>query len=237
MQSYSNLPEEIIIDVLSRLPAKSVGRCRCVSKPWRALLSRPKFIRAHLDRSRNLGQESLIFISESQYALFSVSLDSAQQVFDEITISATKLSFADHPDSWVRVYATCDGLVLVGGKEHKKFVLNPVTREIREVPPSPFALDPGACFIMHGLGYDSVSDDYKIVTLSFYDTDNDCGYDPATDDYCTEMFVNVYSLKSNSWRRAESSPYDHAVSHVTSGVFVNGCIHWLVGQQTISLLL
>uniref|UniRef100_A0A7C9EHW6 F-box domain-containing protein n=1 Tax=Opuntia streptacantha TaxID=393608 RepID=A0A7C9EHW6_OPUST len=85
MQSYSNLPEEIIIDVLSRLPAKSVGRCRCVSKPWRALLSRPKFIRAHLDRSRNLGQESLIFISESQHALFSVSLDSAQQVFDEIT--------------------------------------------------------------------------------------------------------------------------------------------------------
>lgn len=232
MGSYSNLPEEIIIDILSRLPAKSVGRCRCVSKPWRALLSRPKFIRAHLDRVRNLGQESLIFISESQHALFSVSLGDAHQVFDEITISATRLSFADHPDSWTQVYCSCDGLVLVGDNEGQKFVLNPVTREIRGVPPSPFALDPSACFTMYGLGYDSASDDYKIVTLSYYDTDNEHGYDPTTDDYSTEMFVNVYSFKTDSWKRVESSPYDHAVGHVTSGVFVNGCIHWLASRTT-----
>nr|XP_027122025.1 F-box/kelch-repeat protein At3g23880-like [Coffea arabica] len=44
----SNSPQELIIPVLSRLPAKSVGKCRCVWKLWRSLLSDPLFIKAHL---------------------------------------------------------------------------------------------------------------------------------------------------------------------------------------------
>ncbi|CAL1379737.1 unnamed protein product [Linum trigynum] len=40
------LPEELTIEILSRLPSPStVGRCRCVSRWWRDILSDPEFIR------------------------------------------------------------------------------------------------------------------------------------------------------------------------------------------------
>ncbi|KAL3617103.1 hypothetical protein CASFOL_039497 [Castilleja foliolosa] len=32
-----DLPEDILINIFSRLPTKSVGKCRCVSRSWRTL--------------------------------------------------------------------------------------------------------------------------------------------------------------------------------------------------------
>lgn len=42
-----SLPEDIIFDVLARLPVKMLCQLRCVSKTWRALISDPAFIAAH----------------------------------------------------------------------------------------------------------------------------------------------------------------------------------------------
>ncbi|CAN6244472.1 unnamed protein product [Urochloa humidicola] len=41
-----SLPEDIIFDVLSRLPVRTICRLRCVSKAWRALISDPAFAAA-----------------------------------------------------------------------------------------------------------------------------------------------------------------------------------------------
>lgn len=222
MRSYSNLPEDIIVDILSRLPAKSVGQCRCLSKAWRTLLSEPHFIRNHLHWSIILRQESLLFFSNSGGSLVSASLSNDYHLFDQITISPTRLSFPGHPGFWAWFHGSCDGLLLVGDK-FKKFVVNPITREIREVPQSPFALEPHACFTSYRLGYDSVHDDYKIVTLSSHVVNKFTGI--LVD--CNEMFFDVYSLKTGSWKRAESFPCDHSLIRYVSGVFVNGSIHWL----------
>ncbi|CAI9117927.1 OLC1v1019419C1 [Oldenlandia corymbosa var. corymbosa] len=46
-----NLPDELIIEILTWLPAKTLLRFRCVSKSWRALISTPKFIKAQLENS------------------------------------------------------------------------------------------------------------------------------------------------------------------------------------------
>ncbi|KAG0531301.1 hypothetical protein BDA96_04G011900 [Sorghum bicolor] len=45
------LPEDIIFDVLSRLPVKTLCRFRCVSKSWRALISSPAFASAQASRA------------------------------------------------------------------------------------------------------------------------------------------------------------------------------------------
>ncbi|RLN25114.1 hypothetical protein C2845_PM07G13050 [Panicum miliaceum] len=46
-----SLPEDIIFDVLARLPVKTLCRLRCVSKGWRALISDPTFAAAQGSRS------------------------------------------------------------------------------------------------------------------------------------------------------------------------------------------
>jgi hypothetical protein len=47
----NSLPNEVIAEILSRLPVKSVIRFRCVSKTWCSLISSPHFIATHLSRA------------------------------------------------------------------------------------------------------------------------------------------------------------------------------------------
>ena len=81
----------------------------------------------------------------SQNSLYYASRDNAHHLLDETTVSVFSilcLGFGDHPDSRTRVYASCDGLLLVGDDERNKFVLNPVAKEIRGAAQLPFAVCP-----------------------------------------------------------------------------------------------
>ncbi|RZC74828.1 hypothetical protein C5167_050306 [Papaver somniferum] len=49
----SQIPEDIIINILSRLPIDSIARFRCVSKSWSDLFSNPYLFKLH--RSMFLG--------------------------------------------------------------------------------------------------------------------------------------------------------------------------------------
>ncbi|KAK9741604.1 hypothetical protein RND81_03G116700 [Saponaria officinalis] len=219
------IPQELMVNILSRLPAKSIGRCRCVSKPWRCLLSEVHFIKAHLDRTTEfMDNRLLMLISSESNTLYNASI--AHNSLGEITALATELGFVTSSEFRTEGMPFCNGLILMQDDMGKRLLVNPTTKEVRDLPVSPYALDPHASFTMYGLGYDHVSDDYKVVTLSYYDTYNE--YEPE----CTEMFVNVYSGRSGTWKQGESSPYDHAVGHVTAGVFFGGRIHWLATRTS-----
>jgi hypothetical protein len=45
------LPDDVLVEILLHLPAKSVFRFRTVCKSWRHLLSDPVFIREHYRRA------------------------------------------------------------------------------------------------------------------------------------------------------------------------------------------
>lgn len=42
------LTEDIILNILHRLPLKSLGKCKVVSKSWHSLISNPEFAKFHL---------------------------------------------------------------------------------------------------------------------------------------------------------------------------------------------
>ncbi|KAK4425840.1 F-box/kelch-repeat protein [Sesamum alatum] len=207
-----DLPREILIDIFSRLPPKSVGKCRCLAKIWRQQLSTPHFIKSHLTRKTR--QENLILITPSH------SIHSISTIKDDAISRKLEL-----PGNWTEVVGSCDGMVLLVNEDHEKFLVNPITLQQVQLPNSPQALNRMESFSMHGFGYDSSSDDYKVVTLSYYDTDNE--YEPD----CVDTFVDVYSVKRGVWKRVNSSPYDHAVPEPSPGAFVNGAIHWLASSR------
>lgn len=46
-----HIVHEIVVDVLSRLPVKSLLRFKSVSKEWQSIITDPKFVSLHLNRS------------------------------------------------------------------------------------------------------------------------------------------------------------------------------------------
>jgi hypothetical protein len=51
--SSQSLPDDVVTEILAYLPAKSVGRLRCVSPSWRDMLSTALFVKLHLKRAND----------------------------------------------------------------------------------------------------------------------------------------------------------------------------------------
>ncbi|KAM3340851.1 hypothetical protein P3S68_028486 [Capsicum galapagoense] len=70
----SDIPPEVIDEILSRLPVKSLLRFKCVSKSFKSLIDSPKFIQAHL-KQQSLKPNSdgkLLILNKNQKKLFSL---------------------------------------------------------------------------------------------------------------------------------------------------------------------
>ncbi|KAL7123046.1 hypothetical protein ACP275_01G081200 [Erythranthe tilingii] len=223
--AISELPDEIMIDILSRLPAKSVGKSRCVSKPWRTILSGNQFIKAHLTHLKRTHQQNLIFIT-GDFSIRTISAIQNDAVSREIELGLEK--------KWSDVLGSCDGLVLLQNDDEDKFLLNPITMQLVKVPDWPAPSYKDESIGMHGFGYDSSIDDYKIVSVSYHD--------PR--EYVSSVvhtFVDVYCVRSGVWKRVGNPPYDifyflgkDAYDHVyvlrTPGAYLNGAIHWFASD-------
>ncbi|XP_059650311.1 F-box/kelch-repeat protein At3g06240-like [Cornus florida] len=212
--------DELMIDILSRLPAKSLCRFKCVAKSWFALISSPHFAKTHLNRSNNNKCERLILFSGC--SLYSV--DCTEASYNDC-VTATEIDFPkiEDPHYFKEILASCNGLLLVCEEEDTKFLLNPSTRESKKVPDYDFGVDPSTWSCMYGLGYDSSMDDYKVVAVFYYEDE---------ESYCIDTFVVVHSLKTSSWTRIQDFPYDISLAMPSSGVFVNGSIHWLTHRSS-----
>ncbi|KAL7081647.1 hypothetical protein ACP275_14G051700 [Erythranthe tilingii] len=63
-KTLPHLPQEIIEEILYKLPVKTLFRFKCVSKRWRSLISSKKFAQHHLKKSRtNLSRQKLIILN------------------------------------------------------------------------------------------------------------------------------------------------------------------------------
>ncbi|OIS98796.1 f-boxkelch-repeat protein, partial [Nicotiana attenuata] len=210
---------EIIYDIFTRLPAKSVGQFRCVSKYWCSLLSDPKFIKIHLTlHSHKHLVDKLIVASH-----FLRTITFTHDAQGEIDVISRKLDLQQLSDHWLSVDGSCNGLVLAIRRGEAKYLINPTTLKYHKIPNFDLALPVSDSCSMYGFGYDVVNDDYKVVALSYYDID-----EPDI----VDTFVDIYSLRKGLWKRLGSSPYDHSLTDPASGVLVNGALHWFVSKTS-----
>ncbi|XP_059635846.1 F-box/kelch-repeat protein At3g06240-like [Cornus florida] len=218
------LPYDLMTDVLSRLPVKSIVRFKCVSKSWLALFAHPHFVSLHLTRSRNsklVLAYSLDFLSNFLHRpntlndLFVLSCDGIVEAASDYIDGGggALIDIVPPHERKQQVYmaGSCRGLVLCHTRRRCALSLvNPSTREFMRLPISQLHK---TSFRSVGLGYDPSADDYKVVQLSTHPFPRK-----------TDMNMTLYSLKSNSWRRIRDFPF--RAESMDSGVFVNGNFHW-----------
>ncbi|XP_048325599.1 uncharacterized protein LOC112491013 [Ziziphus jujuba] len=134
-ESQMDFPDEIVVDILQRLPVKSLVRFRCVSKSWRCLISDPIFVRTHLESHMahiSFGTASRIALSRKADTLLSLQAHESDgfAVAEELDLDLVK-------NSNYYVMGHCDGLLclLIHDAEKSQLVIyNPSIREHRILP-------------------------------------------------------------------------------------------------------
>ena len=224
-----HLPQEIVDNILKRLPVKSLIRFQCLCKNWKNTMKNPFFITQQLQQSTN--QPSLIphRLWDMKESLHLFSLDSNYVQRREIDPTPLVQHFRRSYDMMeFEIIGSVNGLLCVGIV--RKDVIfptlllhNPATKETKEVhKANNNLLGPWRI----GFGFSAISNDYKIVKISIFE-----GY-RCIRERTTKIVneVQVYSLNIGSWRDIEPGVIESLVDIRRTNVSNNGAIIW-VGEE------
>ncbi|KAI8539648.1 hypothetical protein RHMOL_Rhmol09G0199100 [Rhododendron molle] len=237
------LPEEVFVEILSRLPAKSLLRFKSVCKTWFALIQNHHFIDLHYHHRNRITRKN-----DSILVVRSIPTADPQQqhssIYDENNEVVLSLYSSETPTTTtsstnpvrlpsdlfgpgltlhgvVQAFGPCKGIVCL--TDNVNVVLcNPATREFKAVPVPPFSYPRGLKSLTEGIGfgYDSQDDNYKVVKIIelFNDDEDVYVYDSQR--------VQVFDSSSDSWRHVDAS-VPLCVTHFPCfEMFFNGAFHF-----------
>ncbi|KAG9457765.1 hypothetical protein H6P81_002273 [Aristolochia fimbriata] len=220
-------PDDVLIQILSRLPAKSILRCRAVCKHWRELTSSKYFIQLFNEISSN---DQMILV---ETVILVDSTSSFVCIDKSSSISEFSLSFLNDR---VKVRASCNGLLCCSSIPNRGvyYVCNPITRKFRtlyratERPVSRFHPDAEATLV--GLAVYPDYGRFKVVLADFY---RPFGCRPFD-----SLLCHVFDSEASSWRRFYTTLNDE-FTHMNKNqvVFANDSLHWLTKWSRYVLVL
>ncbi|KAM5582683.1 F-box/kelch-repeat protein [Rosa sericea] len=232
-----DLPEHIILQILCRLPVKSLIRFSCVSKRWRSIIiSDPQFRKAHLklaSEQRSITKRLILSVSpsvsirdhQSQTRVDQpLRIQSLESLFGDNS-SVTNLTFPSEEHCRINILGSCNGLVVLGNSYKEWSIWNPSTRFFRKIPAPDFSsvtkksrtIEPDR----YGFGYVSSTDDYKVVLVVHIGSDDSVS--------APDVKIFIFSVRANCWKISEVSRWPFLKYRPTSdcGTFSNEAIHWV----------
>ncbi|PRQ33714.1 putative galactose oxidase/kelch, beta-propeller, galactose oxidase, beta-propeller [Rosa chinensis] len=120
---------------------------------------------------------------------------------------------AGYSNCYKIIFGSCNGLICIFVEGVDFILWNPCTGYSKVLPRTPLPLfNPLSC-CNGGFGYDSATDDYKLIVGT------------------KENSIQVFTLKTSSWKVL---PIINALNISGRGLFFNGALHWLAqNRQTI----
>nr|WRO64604.1 MYB transcription factor protein [Rosa persica] len=210
---FIGIPEEILFEILARLPVKSLLKFRCVCKYWKTLISSPGFIDAHLERnSLKTSHDCLLIQTRERLVKKSLSLFCANTFtkFLELELPTNNL------ESVFLVVGSYNGVLCIHDSHHGIYLWNPSIRKFKRLPE---ALIDKRGIIAHGFGFHPQGNDYRVVRI-------------WSSVHRTRTKVEVYSHRLESWRRINGFPATSHVSIVRECACVNGVVYWLMNESS-----
>ncbi|CAA7018465.1 unnamed protein product [Microthlaspi erraticum] len=131
-ESYQ-IPSDLLLDIFSRVPGKSVGRFRCLSKFWRSKLGLRYFTK--LFRTNSLACPRLLFSIRVDENLLFFSSPQPQNPVDNSSLVATRYRMKFRKNLPYRVSPPLSGSVFLHRRGRKERVIcNPITGESITLP-------------------------------------------------------------------------------------------------------
>ena len=176
------LLEEVVLEILYRLPVISLIRFRCVSKSRNSLITTSAFIDSHLTQSLSLPSNSNKLIVS--LGNFRTKVEYYEFIHDDNNDSDSSFHQFQNVEfplsSYFNLIGSVNGLFCLCEKE-QIILWNPCIRKFITLPKTNSA-------VINGFGFDARTNDYKVVSIA-----------PKS-----RPLVEVYSLKEGAWRKTSA---------------------------------
>ncbi|XP_059430224.1 F-box protein At5g49610-like [Corylus avellana] len=228
-------PSDILFDIFSRLPIKTLLRFKCVSPLWCTIIDDPYLARLH----------RLQCVEKPKVLVLEPTRKPAVPVFREDRSGI--LRFVSRKLNAYSLESCCNGLlcftrIFVNCNHSPLFLVNLQRQQVVELPRPPCIGTPwppvhtsdSDCKCSYGLGFDCATNTYKIVVVFF-------SGNPGQDG---NLCAQVYTLggRGSSWRPVKGPPncsfYDKPECErgfYEMPVYARGALHWLVKPQGYNL--
>ncbi|XP_016200455.1 F-box/kelch-repeat protein At3g06240-like [Arachis ipaensis] len=217
------IPNDLALEILAKLPVKSLKRFSCVRKSWLNLLENPDFKSMYYEnlKSKTAHSSSLLL-----WRLFyqrdenNVHLLSGERYENMVTLVLPTLVESYGPGE---VLECVNGIICHYERGREVIGLwNPKTDEHKIIPPGISDDEPGfdRHVSVHGFGYDNVNDDYKVVQCVYYIYGRTLFEEPVL------RIWQIYSLKSNCWKKLDLEMTQKEDVDKASIAYLNGVCHW-----------
>ncbi|XP_074285908.1 putative F-box/kelch-repeat protein At3g17570 [Silene latifolia] len=228
------LPDDVLEEILVRLPVKYLVGWKCVCKHWYALIGDYDFAKKHYHFQYAMHRADkdagpLFLDSPSTAHFYLLSKDGGDDVVLDMTadlerdIPPTFGNDSELRNSSARCIGVINGVIGLLWDRTRLALWNPATREFKDVARWPVIPDNKAAEQfggeIHGFVFDQQSNDFKILGLINFD---------GGDDVSTVYEFHLYSLKSNSWKRIKKGPSCRlsVLFSVKDAYLSNGVYYW-----------
>ncbi|XP_021844096.2 putative F-box protein At3g24700 [Spinacia oleracea] len=233
----AHLSDDLLSEILVRLPAKSLVRLRSTCKTWKSIITNPLFHKSHFHHCSSQKSPlipSFLFFRSEGY-IFSLNLDLNHK---ENTKNEVDRNFVSVTPPVEASLGSCNGLVCLHVINANVIIVwNPITNEYRDIE-SPIN---GYSICKSGFGFASSINDYKIllvVATRYYRRDS-------------ESIIYVYSFKKRKWRLLDFNvavqgmgssttyaqinyePWSNwrSITKIQEAVQLHEKFHWVVGPR------
>ncbi|XP_010263253.1 PREDICTED: F-box protein At5g07610-like [Nelumbo nucifera] len=200
--------QDLMTDILSRLPMTDVLRAKPVSKRWHSLISDPLFISEFCRRHPTSVSGLLFFGTSKASGLEFVPFNSNNPTSTPLMDFSSVLG--------IEVEHSCNGLFLCCKDSY--YIYNPAMNQFRLLPPQPshkMAFSVSVAFDPRRSAH------YKVVFIIGSESSEGDGWQ-----------IEMYSSETRQWRLS-GEPFTSDGMGFGPGVFWNGAMHWICRPDTL----
>lgn len=224
-QILDYLPQEVLTDIFTRVPIKSLLLCTLVCKSWHTFVTDPSFVIAHLNRPRTLSHNNahdLILLrnysEQRKEEVYSLRFD--DESFREY--QKIEFPFKSAANDFYRIVGCCNGVVCITDDQfryaHDTVLWNPSIRKSVTLPKP--RISEGKFEHVMGFGFDRKTNDYKVVRIVYLESRK-------------RPEIDVYRLSSGSWEDISRSGGlgFYSIRKKAPQAYLNGAVHWFATDK------
>ncbi|KAK8470104.1 hypothetical protein PHAVU_004G064200 [Phaseolus vulgaris] len=228
----NQLPDDLAFSILFKLPLRSLKRYGCLHKSWALLLESSNFMELFrinfISNQHSYYDDTSLLLCLDQPDKSSLFLLSGRSFQNMEKLNWSKGHYSGY---FILGSSSINGILcLYPHGSGTIYLWNSSRGEFKVIPPSPVEYIPDSMdpmFVYQGFGYDWTRDDYKVIRklclFPSVHTEDDGDYE----EWDIAGSWEIYSLRSNSWRKIKSDIYIYPTFEKDDKFYLEGMCHWL----------